>query len=261
MSFTMRMVFLGAALIVPLALGGCPGTEEDGTGGDGGTGGTQPKDTVTELCERLDECNELVGIDVSECTDLTNFCVDDTFPTTSLRNDWELLVEDCQEFSTCAVFAACYAELTCSLDGEGPCSGPDGGVEITCFPDGDMDGWPSDSGAVTACSTCPAGFVQARTDVDCDDGNPDVFPGNEMFYFDCRPCGMQCCTGDERFDYNCDGVSELEYPNESTCPCPGSSGFVGMIPDCGVQGDFFRCISLAMGLCEVANFVTRQACR
>jgi len=298
MSSIARAVFAWAILGLPAALVGCSGAEGNGNGGSGGTaasGGTKGS-TVDELCRRLDDCNELVGISASECADLTNFCLDESFPTSSLKADWAKLVEECQEFSTCAVFSACYAELPCSLDGGGTggaggvgggtggvggtggsggngtggsAGNGDGGVggsggcsgeEITCYPDGDSDNWPRATGAITACDTCPGDFVPARPDVDCDDGNADVFPGNEMFYFDCRPCGMQCCVGDDRFDYNCDGESELQYPNETTCPCPGNSGFLGQIPDCGVEGDFHRCRTIGM-LCEVANFVSRQPCR
>jgi hypothetical protein len=265
----------------------------------------------------LDDCNELEGISVTECSELVSVCVDESFLIPSLKEDWAKLAGDCLDFSSCPVFVGCYSDLTCSFDGGTGGAGGSGGAggvggsagtggaggvggsagtggvggsagtggaggvggsagtggaggvggtggcsgtEITCFPDGDMDGWPRGISPVIACDTCPAGFVPPRSDVDCDDGNADVFPGNEMFYFDCRPCGMQCCVGDDRFDYNCNGASELQYPNETTCPCPGNSGFLGQIPDCGVEGDFHRCRTIGM-LCEVANFVTRQPCR
>ena len=158
MSSIARAVFAWAILGLPVALVGCSGAEGNGNGGSGGTagsGGTKGS-TVDELCKRLDDCNELVGISASECADLTNFCLDESFPTSSLKADWAKLVEECQEFSTCAVFSACYAERPCSLDGGGGGTGGsggngtggsggngDGGVggsggcsgeEITCYP-------------------------------------------------------------------------------------------------------------------------------
>ena len=278
-----RAVFTWAILGLPVALAGCSGAEENGDSGSGGTAGSggSKGSTVDELCKRLEDCNELVGISASECADLTNFCLDESFPTSSLKADWAKLAEECREFSTCAVFSACYAELPCSLNdggaggsggagatggagGSGGVGGSGGcsGEEITCYPDADSDSWPRATGAITACDTCPGDFVPARSDVDCDDGNADVFPGNEMYYFDCRPCGTQCCVGAESYDYNCDVVSERQYPDETTClvDCSGT-GFLGEIPDCGVAGDFHQCRIIGMGLCEYSNSTSRQPCR
>jgi len=283
-----REVWFCAALILPVMSYGCSSDPEgNGSGGNGGTGGSggggpSVAGTIDGLCTRLDDCNELEGLSVTECSEIVSACVDESFVIESLKQDWALLVERCQEFSSCGIFVDCFAQLdTCgSIDGTGGTAGAGGGggasgsggsggssgcagTEITCFPDGDGDGWPSASGATIACDTCPANLIPARSNVDCDDGNPDVFPGNEMFYFDCRPCGMQCCVGNEQFDYNCDGVSEPEFPVATTCLEPGctGSGFLGQIPDCGVPGDFHRCRIVAMGLCEYSNFTSRQPCR
>jgi hypothetical protein len=73
---------------------------------------------------------------------------------------------------------------------------------------------------------------------------------------------MSCCAGQDAFDYNCDGVSELQYPNPTGCldGCTGS-GFLGEIPSCGVFGDFHMCRLLGMGICEYSNSWSRQPCR
>ena len=52
--------------------------------------------------------NELAGISIQECIELTNFCLDENFPTQGLKDDWALLMNQCQEFSTCPVFVDCY---------------------------------------------------------------------------------------------------------------------------------------------------------
>ncbi len=108
----MKKAFFAFAFVLGVSLAAACGGDEGGNGGTGGNGATggspPPANTVRSLCERLDECNELIGMNVMECIDLTEFCLDENFPTTSLRNDWELLTEQCLDFSTCAVFVNCW---------------------------------------------------------------------------------------------------------------------------------------------------------
>jgi hypothetical protein len=282
------------------APGGSGGS--DGTGGTGGTGGSDLEQTIDAVCGRLDECNELVGVSARECSEIVGVCVDNTFLTPSLKADWAKLAEECLEASSCLVFDGCNDDVPClgstgaggsggsgeggsggsgeggsggsgeggaGGSGEGGAGGSgEGGAgggcanEIICFPDVDADGWPRSSGAQSACETCPSGLVPAQPEADCDDSNANVFPGNETFYFDCRPCGMQCCAGQNAFDYNCDGDSELRYPNQTGCldGCT-DTGFLGEIPACGDPGDFHQCRLVGMGLCEYANSTSRQPCR
>jgi len=124
-----RTVLLGAALVLPLVLVGCSGTDGGGSGG-GGAGGTGDNVamTIEQLCSRLDECNELVGISVTECIELVSTCVGENLPTSSLQQDWARLVNECQAFATCGIFVDCYSDLTCSFDGGTGGSGGAGGV-------------------------------------------------------------------------------------------------------------------------------------
>jgi hypothetical protein len=57
------------------------------------------------------------------------------------------------------------------------------------YPDADGDGWGADTGAISACDE-PAGYAPQAGD--CDDANPDAWPG--------APEGV-CTT----FDADCDG--------------------------------------------------------
>jgi hypothetical protein len=134
---------------------------------------------------------------------------------------------------------------------------------ITCYPDQDADEWPTDSGATTACDTCPVGLIPAHSSVDCDDGNAEVFPGNQMFYATCRMCGAQCCTGNEAFDYNCDGISELRWPDYQDCErcIAGWTINEETIPECGVRGDLEFCQPAGLGICSTSNQFRAQECR
>ena len=70
------------------------------------------------------------------------------------------------------------------------CNGTiDDGITFIYFPDMDMDGFGSLGSGITTCDP-PAGFVLIGGD--CDDTNPDVFPGSS-----------ELCDG---IDNNCDGM-------------------------------------------------------
>ena len=72
------------------------------------------------------------------------------------------------------------------------CNGTiDDGITFIYFPDIDMDGFGSIGSGITTCNP-PAGFVLIGGD--CDDTNPNVFPGS-----------IELCDG---IDNNCDGVAD-----------------------------------------------------
>ena len=81
-----------------------------GVAGTGGTGGTLEQ-TIKGLCERLDECNELEGISTGECVEIMDVCVDETFLTPSLQEDWAMLIEYCLQFADCYEFYSCWLEV------------------------------------------------------------------------------------------------------------------------------------------------------
>ena len=55
---------------------------------------------------------------------------------------------------------------------------------ITCYPDADGDGWGDATGAVERCS-CDSGYVSSGDD--CDDADPDAWPGAPGWTADCEP--------------------------------------------------------------------------
>ena len=126
--FKVRTIIIALALALCGTLGSCgddSGPSGNGnTNGAGNTGGSPPVDevaqTINALCSRFDECNQLadVGtifigapISASECIEIEVACVDTEFLIQSLKEDWALVVQDCLEFSTCAIFFDCWLDI------------------------------------------------------------------------------------------------------------------------------------------------------
>ncbi|HTJ40481.1 MAG TPA: hypothetical protein VL463_00235 [Kofleriaceae bacterium] len=83
----------GVAIAIALSLGAC----------------AQP-DTVQSLCDRAQECNDYPdGVSHQDCIDLFDKCVDKL--TTSQRNDWERLVNQCLSNDSCQLFDNCYGTV------------------------------------------------------------------------------------------------------------------------------------------------------
>jgi len=73
-------------------------------------------DTVSETCERLDDCNVL-GTSINDCREELELALDQATP--SVQADWETLMNDCLEFEGCSTFLSC-AGIGSSADGENP---------------------------------------------------------------------------------------------------------------------------------------------
>jgi hypothetical protein len=113
----------------------------------------------------------------------------------------------------------------------------DGATDCTkaaYFLDDDGDGYGNPAQPQEACLP-PEGYV--ANDLDCDDTNPDVWPGQSAFF--------EVTTPGWGFDYNCDGVAQKEYPSLVSCISEGmiceGHGWAETIPDCGEPGDFVGC--------------------
>jgi hypothetical protein len=134
----------------------------------------------------------------------------------------------------CATGVCCNSSCdqpgySCNASGGTPgkcqCPGVTCGAGVACqvfYQDADGDGYGNKNGTVaggTAMPGCagapPKGFVADNTD--CDDGDANVHPGQTGWF------GIQS-AGIKTFDYDCDGTTEMEYPQYpagATCKfCP-----------------------------------------
>ncbi|EYF06022.1 hypothetical protein [Chondromyces apiculatus] len=122
----------------------------------------------------------------------------------------------------------------CSPPGPGCCDPNGDGIGSSACCDADNDGFLS-----TEC-------IEAVPDnTDCDDTRPQVRP-NQTAWFDAP-------YGGNKFDYNCSGATEPEYPQTSCASpnCPGSTRnntFLGAVV-CGHSGRFGSC-SVFLGCSE-----------
>jgi hypothetical protein len=140
------------------------------------------------------------------------------------------------------------AGLIC--DDKDPCTSNACTEEETCeyapYQDADGDGFQP-SGAAPG---CPKPF-------DCDDANPDAFPGQSK-YFSFASDGAE-------FDYNCDGTAERRWNALATCTkimggCSVVEGWGGGVPACGVTGKWVTACHVESGSC-VASDAACKSCR
>lgn len=142
-------------------------------------------------------------------------------------------------------------------------------VLITCWRDADGDGFGDRTAPVEVSEgICPAGSVPAPADpneefrADCDDGDPDVFPGQAAWFAVSR-CASASPPMASCFDYDCDGVAQPRWPRRSGCRtllgCPGE-GWVGTVPACGATGTWETCIQV-LNICLAPTTTSRvQQC-
>jgi|6_EtaG_2_1085325.scaffolds.fasta_scaffold00078_9 hypothetical protein len=127
-------------------------------------------------------------------------------------------------------------------------SGLDGGPDCIAYRDMDRDGYgdPDVTRPYSCRGVLPDGFVDAAGD--CYDLSRDVYPD--------APGWRTMDRGDGSFDWNCDGVEELQYPDHATCepatsdgtgggwtrvceePAPGGCIRLRPVPGCGGSADF-----------------------
>jgi len=185
---------------------------------------------------------------------------------------------------------ACEAPWSCS-SGECLCNGVACGEGKTCTVyvlDRDEDGYPASSANdVIGCSGEPpppfeghAYIDSSGAQLDCDDADPEVHPGQKKFFTSPR-------KNSGGFDYDCDGVETKQYGpggNLRVCtvcedlgdfcgvglgfandPCnqvPAAFTNLAVAPACGTTGTLRRC--KATGACQAGESETEtatQGCR
>jgi hypothetical protein len=116
-----KTMSVSLALALGLMFGGGCG-DDPPPNGNGGNGGTPDipgpvEAAINSMCQRFSECNQLadvgdifIGAPISrtECVEIETACVDESFLIPSLQEDWALLVQDCLDFSSCAVWFDCW---------------------------------------------------------------------------------------------------------------------------------------------------------
>lgn len=104
----------------------------------------------------------------------------------------------------------------------------------TYYHDLDLDGYGDPGAPLQACQL-PAGYVSEAGD--CDDGDAEVHPGQAAYF------ALPSAGGS--YDYDCDGVVELERPSlASGCAvasCDGE-GWTAGVPACGDAGYLTHCV-------------------
>ncbi len=135
------------------------------------------------------------------------------------------------------------------------------GTEV-CYRDGDNDGARSGSTVVSVNLSCADANEALATDPDdCCDTDANAKPG-QTAYFAAPRSG---CGG---WDYNCDTVISLGFPNQSGFPiCQGSTppcipvapGWQNLpIPSCNTTRSDYRDCAAS---CAAGTFTVTQTCR
>lgn len=119
-----------------------------------------------------------------------------------------------------ALCAGCsFPEVTFGGGGAGGGGSDSGGAPPTGGNgNGGNNGGAPPIGGAAACDVDEDGaMIEAPgccttpVECDCDDTNPDVHPGQRAFFEEMRP-DFSNPSAPEAFDYDCDGVSEPEFP-------------------------------------------------
>jgi hypothetical protein len=123
------------------------------------------------------------------------------------------------------------------------------------FRDADGDGFGDSSATDVACDAA-SGYVEDNSD--CDDQDKEAFPGQDQWLG--RPT-----TGNQDFDFNCDGTEEQQYPEVINCalapPSCKGEGWKGSVPACGGEGTYVTCIKEGSACVEDVGETRTQHCQ
>jgi cysteine-rich repeat protein len=183
--------------------------------------------------------------------------------------------QDCDDGNPNTYFGA--EELCDGFDNN--CNGQTDEVAPTWYVDCDADGYAinatssvvscaAPTSAPAACPTTGKWITRAPgapTTTDCNDANPDVFPGQTQYF-------TSPIAGSTSYDYDCDGTQTKQYTAISsgacTFYCGGRGWLTSVVPACGATpgtGDNYRsCLQKIVNqvlVCSETLSRQTQACR
>lgn len=123
------------------------------------------------------------------------------------------------------------------------------GDDKCMYIDNDKDGYGD---ANSECKGIPANNLAqfpnyVENNRDCYDGNANVHPGQAQHFVDPRGDGSNL-----QYDYNCDGIVELQYPSNGRCQGKNGcgeavQGWDGAIPRPGADGQWLKDCDYKLG--------------
>jgi len=145
---------------------------------------------------------------------------------------------------------------TCTTAYDDDCDGnPNEQNALQCtkfYNDGDGDGYYKNGASYQCWCSSPGAPYTATQPNDCNDAVYNANPGQTQYFpYAQNPLPP---SPTNRWDYNCDGQPEQEYPTSTTCyfqpfSCEqtggGGHGWDGNVPSCGNQGTFIDGCSFA----------------
>lgn len=161
----------------------------------------------------------------------------------NLRDDGsENRGDDCDDSSESVHGAAIEA---CNLVDD-DCDGltDEGLAEIRCLPDADGDGAPGVGEEIRACA-CPTGYAPASGERDCEDSEPNAFPGQTAYFSTAYGRCTRFCTNS--FDYDCNGIAEPELEIRCSldmmlrCSSPPMPRDSHTASECGSMVEYVSC--------------------
>ncbi len=131
--------------------------------------------------------------------------------------------------------------------------GGEGGSGGAPPPNCDLDGDDFDRAGPGCCG--------APDPCDCDDADPNVFPGQPTFFDEPRP--NVAPNAPDAFDYNCDGTQEKQWPADNDgcglldCVAPVAFQGDGNEYFCGAPGTRIDCMLLSCSITGGVNLACR----
>jgi len=163
---------------------------------------------------------------------------------------------DCDDYSS-----SVHPGATETCDGDdNDCDGltddDDSGVTgtSTLYVDSDGDGYGDPSTSTIACSGV-SGWVANSSD--CYDSNADANPTQGGYFATDR--------GDGSYDYDCNGVNDLQYTDRGSCggwpACTTYGGWANFVRACGTSDDYLTSCSTSLTSCTEYTEIRTQGCR